>query len=113
MTDRTEYIAGLRQLAGWLEEHPDVPFPRYSTDIAVPLRDNPAVAEFAAVAGVEVETDEKGNTSADIKFGPVTYHAYGYADWDKHRAEHSENQARTWADSNGMVIQPREAGDES
>jgi len=111
--ERDAYIAGLRELADWLEQHPDVAFPRYSTAINVPLHDNARVEEFASAAGIEVEVDEAGDTSADIKFGPVVYHAYGYADWDRHIADHTENQARTWADKHDMVIKPREGGDES
>lgn len=107
--DRSEYIAGLRQLADWLEQCPGVAVP-YVKDISVPLNSNPGVAEFAAAAGVDIETDDVGNTQATIQFGPLKYYGYGYADWDNHLAEHYENQARAWADKNDMVIQPRDGG---
>ena len=107
--DRDAYIAGLRELADWLEQHPSVAVP-YIKEISVPLRSNERVAEFAAAAGAVVETDEEGNAEARAQFGALTYYAYGYADWDRHLADHYENQARTWADKNGMVIQPREGG---
>lgn len=110
--DRDAYIAGLRQLADWLEQNPSVAVP-YTKDISVPLHSNPRVAEFAAAADVDIETDDAGNTQATIKFGPLTYYGYGYADWDNHLAEHYENQARTWVDKHGMVIEPREGGDEA
>lgn len=111
--ERDAYIAGLREIADWLEQNPDAAFPRYSTDINVPLMDNAKVEEFASAVGAEIGFDENGNASADIKFGSIVYHAYGYADWDRHIADRSESQARTWADENDMVIQPREGGDES
>lgn len=109
---RDEYIAGLRELADWLEQHPGVEVP-YVKDISVPLASNPRVAEFAAAAGVDVQTDKAGNTSARIEFGSLTYYAYGYADWNQHLADHYEGLARNWADKHGMVIEPREGGDES
>jgi hypothetical protein len=105
--DRDGYIAGLRQLADWLEQHPGVEVP-YVKEIGVPLRSNQRVEEFAKAAGVGITTDEAGNTDARVKFGVLTYYAYGYADWDRHLADHYETQARTWADKNGMVIEPRE-----
>lgn len=110
--DRDGYIAGLRQLADWLEQHPDVDVP-YVKDISLPLHGNPAVEDFAAAAGVEVETDKDGNTKASIKFGPIDYYAYGYADFRAFAEQLSGDRARKWADRNGMVIEPREGGDES
>ena len=108
-TARDDYIASLRQLADWLEQHPGVAVP-YTKQISVPLNSNPRVAEFAAAAGVDVETDSEGNTQASIKLGVLTYYGYGYADWDRHLAEHYENQARAWADKHGMSIEPRDGG---
>lgn len=110
--DRDAYIAGLRELADWLERNPDVAFPRYSREITIPLHANPQVEEFARAADLEVVTDEVGNASASVTFGAIVYRAYGYADWDQHIAQHHETQARRWADKNDMVIQPREGGDE-
>jgi hypothetical protein len=110
---RDAYIAGLRDLADWLEQHPDADFPRYSTGIAVPLRDNGKVEDFAAATGVEVVFDKDGNASADVKFGPLVYHVYGYADWTSWTKAHDEKRARTWADKHGMAIEPRKGGDES
>ncbi|MPY47064.1 hypothetical protein [Streptomyces acidicola] len=107
MTDRAEYIAGLREIADWLEQHPDADLP--STDrLLLPLSTNPAVEEFAATLGLTAEIDEEGNAAVDLKFGPIAFHAYGYADFTEHVKEHHERQARNWADKNGMVIQPRE-----
>ncbi|WP_306317310.1 MULTISPECIES: hypothetical protein [unclassified Streptomyces] len=112
MTDRNEYIDGLRQLADWLESNEGAPTP-YVADILLPLTTNQAVEEYAASHGLEVRYSTEGNAKAVVSFGPIEYHAYGYADWDRHIAEHSEQQARTWADKNDMTIQPREAGEAS
>lgn len=110
--DRDTYIAGLRDLADWLEKHPDVELP--TTDrLLLPLTTNPALEEFASAHGLTVEVDEDGNASANLKFGPITFHAYGYANFQEHVKQLNERQARSWADKNGMVIEPREGGDES
>ncbi|MFE5368103.1 hypothetical protein [Streptomyces mirabilis] len=110
--NRTEYIAGLRQLADWLEQHPDADVP-YVADIAVPLFSNEAVEAFAAGNGLEVRIDSDGNASATVPFGRLVYRVYGYANWDAWKIHHDEKTARNWADKNDMVIQPREGGDES
>jgi len=110
---RDAYIAGLRELADWLEQHPAAAYPRYSTQIAVPLVDNASVEAFAQEAGADVVTDDAGNASVTIPFGGLTYYVYGYADWDAWKVQHDEKTARGWADENDMVIQPREGGDES
>lgn len=107
---RTEYIASLRELADWLEQHPGAPTPTVA-DIQLPLMTNAAVEEYGKANGLEVRFDDKGNAHSRIKFGSVEYHAYGYADWDQHIAEHQESRARAWADENDMVIQPRDGGD--
>lgn len=109
--NRDEYIASLRELADFLEQHPGVDVP-YVKEISVPLRENARVEQFAAAASADITTDEAGNTEARIKFGVLTYYGYGYADWDNHLAEHNEDQARTWADKHGMVIEPRDGGAE-
>lgn len=112
MTDRNEYIRGLRELADWLEQNPEVAVP-YVKAIAVPLSTNARVADFALAAGVEIVTDDDGNTEARVCFGSLTYYGYGYADFSATVAKSSEENARTWADKNNMTIQPREGGDES
>lgn len=110
--NRDAYIAGLRKLADWLERHPETSIPS-DGEILLPLITNKAVETHAAAAGLEVRYNSEGNASAVAKFGAITYRAYGYADWDQHYAQHQEKTARTWADRNGMVMQPREGGGES
>lgn len=110
--DRDAYIAALRNLADWLERNPDAPI---SNDerLLIPLTTNAAVEEFANHHGLTVEVDKDGNAYTVVPFGPFNYYAYGYADWESWRQQHEEKTARTWADSQGLTIQPREAGDES
>ncbi|MFD3955851.1 MULTISPECIES: hypothetical protein [Streptomyces] len=107
MTDRTQYIAGLRQLATWLEENPSV---RVSSDerFLVPLHTNSAVEEFAAKHSLPVVTDDEGNKSTQMQFGPITYYAYGYVDFAQHMAEDSERRARKWAEEQGLEIRQTE-----
>lgn len=110
--ERDDYIAGLRQVAAWLEKNPDADHP--TTDrLLLPLSTNAAVEEFAAAHGLAVEVDSEGNAAANLQFGPITFHAYGYADFKEHLKLHNERLARDWADKNGMVIEPRAGGDES
>ncbi|MFI6854551.1 hypothetical protein [Streptomyces sp. NPDC050416] len=104
---RSEYITGLRELADWLEQHPDVAVPS-DERMLLPLLTNTAVEEFAATHGLTIETDSDGNMAVDLRFGCITYHVYGYVDFAEHRKKGEEKQARAWADSNDMVIQPRE-----
>lgn len=102
--ERDEYIAALRKLADWLESNPAVKVP---TDriMLLPLHTNKAVQEFAETCGLTVSLDSDGNASADVDFGGIVYHAYGYDDFDAFHAGHKEKQARRWADENGMVIE--------
>lgn len=109
---RDAYIAGLRELADWLEQHPDADVPT-AADIIVPVFSNEAVEAFAASNDVEVRVDSDGNASATVTFGPLIYRVYGYADWDAWKVQHDEKTARTWAERNDMVLQPREGGGES
>jgi hypothetical protein len=107
--ERDAYIAGLRELADWLERNPEIGVPRVA-DILLPLMTNEAVEAQAASTGLEVRYDSDSNASATIEFGPIIYRAYGYADWDQHYAQQQEQRARNWADKHGMAIEPRDGG---
>lgn len=80
--ERTEFIAGLRALAEFLESNPAVPVPRYGTSILVGAQwadDNRGfVDEFAALTGAEIDDQwaSSGHYTARATFGPVTYEAY-------------------------------------
>ncbi|MEV4917837.1 hypothetical protein AB0K47_13615 [Streptomyces tirandamycinicus] len=102
--ERTRYVAGLRSLADWLERS-DAPVPG-SARLLLPLRTNDAVAAFAATHDLQVVYDREGNASADLHFGQLIYHAYGYVDFDAHCELANERQARAWASEHGLVLRP-------
>jgi len=80
-TQRQAFIAGLRELAGFLENNTDVPTPEYGTEILVfpPfVSDGEKKREIdviAACIGSETETSCGGHYSASRRFGPVRYRA--------------------------------------
>lgn len=104
-SDRDAFVQGLRDLANWLTAHPTAPAP-YGQRLLMPLSTNEAVAEFAAAHGLTVEHDAEGNASADLTFGPITYHVYGYLDFAAHYERIDERRARAWADRTGATITP-------
>lgn len=112
MADRTEYIAGLRKFADWLESNPNVP-ESWGERLLLALHTNTAVEEFATAHGLRVAYDDEGNASCDMVFGPITYHVYGYVDFDEHCARNDERKARRWAAKQGMVIRPADEGGEA
>ena len=100
---RAAYVAGLRDFANFLEANPEVQEPGYQR-LLLALTTNPAVEEFAAKHGLTVDRDDEGNASCDLRFGPVTFHAYGYTDFDEHCERGNERQARGWAAAKGLEI---------
>ncbi|MGW1498953.1 hypothetical protein ACWCQW_10335 [Streptomyces mirabilis] len=109
-SERDEYIAGLRQFADWLEQHPDVEAPTVDR-MLLPLNTNSAVEEFAAAHELAVTVDSSGNAEAVLHFGPVKYVAYGYADFKAFCEKRAEEQARRWAETNSMDLHPRQGGE--
>lgn len=107
--ERAQYVAGLRGLADWLECSA-APIPT-GHRLLLPLHSNPAVEAFAAEHDLEVVYDREGNASADLRFGQIAYHVFGYVDFGKHCERAEERQARAWADRNGLVL--RSAGEEA
>lgn len=108
ISKRAELIAGLRELADALEADASMPVPG-SQKLNVYLSTNAQVGQFAAERGLAVEYDDEGNASADITFGPMTYHVYSYADFEEHRERWAERDARSWAERNGLEIRPADA----
>jgi len=102
-TDRAAFTAGLRKFADWLDANPQYPTGG-SQRILLALHTNQAVEEFAARHGLDTAADAEGNLSADVAFGPITYHAYGYVDFDAHCAADDEKRARRWAAKNGIDL---------
>ncbi|MFD6874496.1 MULTISPECIES: hypothetical protein [unclassified Streptomyces] len=101
--DRILLIAGLRALACWLETTPQAPSPG-NQRMLLPLHVNSAVEAFAAEHGLTVTHDDEGNASADMRFGPLSYHVYGYRDFDEHCENADARTARRWAARNGLRI---------
>jgi hypothetical protein len=80
--ERASLIAGLRALAGFLEERPDVPAPRWADVMVFPPDSTDAeaqmeVATIAALIGSAVndETASGGHCTTSRAFGPVEYRA--------------------------------------
>lgn len=107
--ERAELIVGLRALADALEANASMPLPVVNSRWLVPLTTNAAVEEFAAGRGLTVEYDDEGNAGADVPFGPMTYHVYGYIDFAEHCERRAEKDARQWAERNGLEIRPVDA----
>ncbi|KDN84397.1 hypothetical protein [Kitasatospora cheerisanensis] len=103
MSDRAQLINGIRQFADWLEANPDVAAPS-NPRFLLPLSTNSAVAVFAAEHSLTTTSDAEGNLSAVLTFGPLSYEAYGYVDFEEHRAALEEKNARDWAAKNGLRI---------
>lgn len=83
-TTRTEVTSGLRQLADYLDAHPDLPVALFGWDLLVGADgDNDAAKKaeldrIAAVLGVQINDKfaDTGHYSAVRSFGPISYHAY-------------------------------------
>ena len=92
--DRRAFINGLRDLANYLEDHPELPHPGYVTAIDVfPEGDTDTerrngVNQLAEHLGV-IPTDRRGHYRAIRTFGPITYCAVAIS--DQARAIHDAN----------------------
>jgi hypothetical protein len=80
--ERTRLIAGLRDLAEFLDQNPQVPAPRYADLLVFPLRGTDAeifaevdvIAEQIGVTAGQKDTPDK-HYIASRYFGPVQYRA--------------------------------------
>jgi hypothetical protein len=80
---RAKVTSGLRQLADWLDAHPDVPVSPYGWDLSIyPQHDDDAaraaeVDRIATILGVTVtdQTSQGGHYTAARTFGLITYEA--------------------------------------
>ena len=93
--ERAGLIAGLRQLAEYLDRHPDVPAPRWTDLLVFPPAGSDAemFAEIDAIAGRIGTTasdagSPAGHYSAFRDFGPVQYRAVAIP----HAARTTENR---------------------
>jgi hypothetical protein len=83
-TPRDQLTAGLRQVADYLDTHPDIPAAPYGWELLVSTHrttDVDGIAEvdrIAAVLGVPVEDGiaDGGHYAAIKTFGPITYQAF-------------------------------------
>lgn len=104
--DRSAVTAGLRAFADWLDANPEIPWARNWGEILMPLTTKERLDEVAQLLGAEVSeaSHNPGQHEFTVEFGPITARLYGYDDFDAHRAQNAEKQARTWADGNGKQI---------
>ena len=105
--ERDAFVDGLRQFADFLDSHPDVETPR-DEKFLLALHTIDAVVSFAARfdRADEVQIDADGNASFELAFGPIVYHAYGYADFDDFCNRLYESRARDWAAKHNMALIP-------
>jgi hypothetical protein len=78
--ERDRLIGGLRALAQFLQDHPDIPAPRWISVLVFPPDgpDEEQRAEIDVIASrIGTGTDESasGHYSCSISFGPVEYRA--------------------------------------
>lgn len=79
--ERAAYVAGLRELADWWEQHTDIPVERHMRIAYLPEFAGPAVdddedgaarvATFAAALGTTVTISESTHVRAHRQFGPI------------------------------------------
>jgi hypothetical protein len=82
LTERSELIAGLRQLAAFLEDRTDIPSPRWAEVYVFPssTTDDAMKREIDAIAtligsAVDDGVSEGLHYTASRRFGPVEYRA--------------------------------------
>jgi hypothetical protein len=82
--ERSSLIAGLRDLADFLEGNPEVPAPRWADVMVFPpqstdIEMKAAIDAIAALIGADIndQTAENGHYTASREFGSVQYKAVG------------------------------------
>jgi hypothetical protein len=78
--ERSRLIDGLRAVAQFLQDHSDIPAPRWVDVLVFPLdsTDEEERAEIDMIAtriGTETSESARGHYSCSISFGPVEYRA--------------------------------------
>lgn len=101
--ERTTFVTALREFADFLEANPTAPIAGLNWQGA-PVHVNPEVEVFASEQGATPVYDAEGNASVVLRFGPIEYRVYGYADFDEHCERSRETNARTWAEQQGLEI---------
>jgi hypothetical protein len=77
---RDRLISGLRALAQFLQDHPDIPAPRWADVLVFPPGGPDEQQRFeidvnASRIGTETSESARGDYSCSISFGPVEYRA--------------------------------------
>ncbi|HEV3381094.1 MAG TPA: hypothetical protein VG142_08965 [Trebonia sp.] len=95
--ERDRLIAGLRELAEFLDQNPQVPAPRSADLLVFPpnVSDAEMFAEIDAIAGhigaLASDADSpRGHYSAQRDFGPVQYRAVAIPDRARNHSEGAE-----------------------
>jgi hypothetical protein len=93
--ERNRLIDGLRAVAQFLHDHPDVPAPRWADVFVFPLdgSDGEKHAEIDVIAsrvGVEPREIASGHYSASLSFGPVQYRAVAISEHPDNSGEEGE-----------------------
>jgi hypothetical protein len=106
MADRAAFVAGLRELAAFIEAHADVPVPAYPSLLCGVGAGDP-VRQFGAAHGFDVdENDEYRTVDCSPRFGPLEYQVYGYDD-EAHAHELVHRlQAEGYATKHNLALVP-------
>lgn len=93
--ERNQLIDGLRAVAQFLHDHPDVPAPRWTDVLVFPPEgsNEEKYAEIDVIASrVAVEPREivSGHYSASLSFGPVQYQAVAISEHPGNSGEEGE-----------------------
>lgn len=106
MTNREQFIQGLRQFADWLAANPNMPTP-HPQDFLAPLPTNRTVLDIAEHLNTEVSTDAEGNCRTRLSFGPVGYRAFSYADFQAHLDRSEAITAQLYAERHNLTLTPK------
>jgi hypothetical protein len=114
---RAQLIAGLRALADYLENHPDLPVPEYGSEVTVypdgsEAEQRAEIDRIACLLGVipTDNTSRDGHYTAQKTFGRITYRAVYIPSrvWARH---HARNSYRTNITLNDQDSRDRDAKD--
>jgi hypothetical protein len=95
---RARMIVGLRTLADFLEDHPELPVPEYGSEVTVypdgtEAEQRAEIDRIAAILGVNPtdNTGRDGHYTAETTFGRITYRAVYIPSrvWARHHARNS------------------------
>lgn len=82
VSSNADTVAGLRALATWLEQHPDLSLSTPTLQLAAPHATDESLPAFADIAALHTRFDvdaESGEAEAIRQFGPVQLRLL---DWD-------------------------------